>query len=49
MAPSFLVGISALVFLDFCIYHEEIHRLVKKLKTGKEFLRSENGADGEEG
>jgi len=44
-----LLGISASVLLAFYIYHEEIHRLVKKLKTGKEFLGSENGGDGEEG
>ena len=32
-----LLGISALVILAFYIYHEEIHRLVKKLKREKEF------------
>lgn len=44
-----LLGISALVILAFCIYHEEIHNLVKKLKKEekKRVLGSENGADSE--
>jgi len=30
-----LLGISTLVILVFCIYHEEIHHLAKKLKREK--------------